>query len=356
MTRCGHRTLVLFPALTWALAVVVLAGSQAPGNQGPSFRASTDMVRVDVSVRRNGRPVSGLQPADFEVWDRGVPQQVVDLSFERLPIDVTVALDLSASVRGNTLARLREAVDQLESQLRPTDQLKLVNFTMRVRRVTDSRSAGTRASSAIASGAAGGATSLFDTVATLLASPAPLDRRQLIIVFSDGTDTLSITEPETLLRVASGTMPTLAFVLPVTLTRTTGSSFGSATVRNPEAVLPSSGGLVARVTDSGVAAVYQQLAVETGGIVIRASGNDIRFGIRQASRRFPLELRRLLRADRRRAIRLSSDRRETAARRLLRGAGPARVCCQIAEDSSYRLGRVDVPPPARYSSLPWSSL
>jgi VWFA-related protein len=256
------------------LAGATLAGFQTSVTQIPSFRASTDMVRVDVFVRRGGRPVTGLQPADFEVSDRGIVQQVVDLSFERLPIDVTVAFDLSASVRGETLARLKEAVDQLESQLRPADQLKLVNFSMRVRRVTDN--AGTRASSAIAAGAAGGATSLFDTVATLLAAPAPSDRRQLIIVFSDGIDTVSITEPETVLRVASSTTPTLAFVLPVTLIPTSSTSFGSATARTPAAVLSSSGGTGGRVADTAIPAIYQQLALETGGTVIRTRGNDVR--------------------------------------------------------------------------------
>ena len=63
-------------------ASVLLAGQirpprpvQAP--QPPTFRAGVDIVHLDVSVLdANRRPVRGLTPADFTVFDNGVPQAI----------------------------------------------------------------------------------------------------------------------------------------------------------------------------------------------------------------------------------------------------------------------------------------
>jgi VWFA-related protein len=72
-------------------AAAVLLASFAPGSSAPAqagqaaapqpsqapFRAATTTVEVDVIVRdRNGRFVTGLTPADFEVTEDGAPQRV----------------------------------------------------------------------------------------------------------------------------------------------------------------------------------------------------------------------------------------------------------------------------------------
>ena len=53
--------------------------------------------------------VAGLKPSDFEVLDNGVPQQVDLVSFEQIPLNVVLALDMSESVSGDRLDQLREA-------------------------------------------------------------------------------------------------------------------------------------------------------------------------------------------------------------------------------------------------------
>jgi hypothetical protein len=78
--------------------------------QQPTFRSEINAVVVDASVRdRSRRAVTNLQPADFVVIDNGVPQEVDNVSYGKLPIDVTVALDVSYSVTGVVLERLRRA-------------------------------------------------------------------------------------------------------------------------------------------------------------------------------------------------------------------------------------------------------
>src|SRR4051812_21049815 len=103
----------------------------------PTFRARADAIAVDASVRRNNRPVTGLTAADFEIVDNGVHQTVTAVSYEQLPIDVTVALDVSASVTGSVLAQLRRSVEQLAADLHTHDRLELLTFNQRIERLAD---------------------------------------------------------------------------------------------------------------------------------------------------------------------------------------------------------------------------
>ena len=61
-----------------ALSVTLVSGRQdPPPQQPPTFRAGTDLVRVDVTVlNRGGNPVTSLTAADFEVRDNGQPQEI----------------------------------------------------------------------------------------------------------------------------------------------------------------------------------------------------------------------------------------------------------------------------------------
>jgi len=122
-----------------AVAIVAATPSAAVSQQEPAatFRAGTDIVSVEAAVRRDRRPVAGLKIADFQLLDNGVPQQISDVSYERLPIDVTVVLDVSASVTGAVLDQLRQSVRQLKTDLGGSDRLKLVAFNQQVRRLAD---------------------------------------------------------------------------------------------------------------------------------------------------------------------------------------------------------------------------
>jgi VWFA-related protein len=261
------------------LPVGVLAGAAAQDVR-PTFRSAADAVRVDVSVQRDGRPVTSLSAADFEIFDNEISQQISDLSYGRLPIDVTVLLDVSASVTGQLLKDLRRAVEQLEGRLRDGDRLKLVTFNMRVSRILDFVPRGRGTSTAFDELPAGGSTSLYDTLAVALTSAAAADRRQLILTFSDGRDTSSVTDAGTVVEVARRTTPTLAFVTrpqsgpprmidqsPASGRLPTASSAGGsadpATGVIKEVKTPTSA-----LLSPSIPQIYRELAVETGGTVV----------------------------------------------------------------------------------------
>jgi VWFA-related protein len=226
----------------------------------PTFRSSASAIAVDVTVRdRSRRAITGLKAADFQVLDNGVAQKVDDVTFARLPIDVTVALDVSYSVSGALLARLRDGVAQLMRDLGPEDRLKLVLFNMDVTRAVDFTTDAKAVERAIRGAGAGGGTALLDALSVSLISASAPDRRQLIVVFTDGSDTSSTTTPAMLMAVAQRTRATLAFVIPGGGVMPTIDSTGR--VRGPTGRGP----VPAR---AGLYPLFLTLAGETGGSIL----------------------------------------------------------------------------------------
>jgi hypothetical protein len=129
------KTGVAIAAVSALMATPLLG--QTAQQPSPVFRAGADVVTVDAAVQRDRRPVTGLKPADFELLDNGVPQEISDVAYERLPIDVTLVLDVSASVTGSVLDELGRALRQVRADLLPSDRLRLLIFNMRVRRLVD---------------------------------------------------------------------------------------------------------------------------------------------------------------------------------------------------------------------------
>ena len=167
----------------------------------PQFRASVDVVRIEALVLDKGRPVAGLGAADFAVTDNGAAQTITVRALARQPIDVAIALDVSTSVRGERLARLRQAAGTLVGLLTPQDQATLVTFDHQV--TLGPRDVVPHALDArLAAIVAGGRTALIDAVTTALVWGGGRERPMLILAFSDGRDTASWTRADQALTLA----------------------------------------------------------------------------------------------------------------------------------------------------------
>jgi len=255
--------------LALALVLVLAIGASPVRAQDPApvFRAGAEAVSVEVSVRRDRRAIVGLKAADFEVLDNGVRQEISEISYEKLPIDVTVLLDVSASVTGSALEELRRALKQLRSDLGPQDRLRLLAFNMRVKRLVDFSDPAPATDVALASLSGGGSSAIFDSLAVALASRAGPGRRQLIVLFSDGQDSSSVTDLDTLLDVARRSTPTVAVVL------------ASPSLQRTASLL--------RHTQKSVGDVAQQIASDTGGFVATvAAGENLTSAFRRVLEQF----------------------------------------------------------------------
>ena len=186
-------------ALTLALCAVATALVRT---QDVTFSSKVEAVRVDVLVTDNGQPVRGLGPADFEIRDNGVLQQVDLVSFEQIPLNVILALDMSGSVAGDRLDRLRAAGITILGGLKPADQAALVTFSHAVRLGAPLTGDVNSVRVALARATGEGSTSLIDgTYAGMQVGESDAGRA-LMIVFSDGLDTASWLSAEKVLDAA----------------------------------------------------------------------------------------------------------------------------------------------------------
>lgn len=166
------------------------------------FSSSVEAVRVDVLVTNRGATVRGLRGGDFEVRDNGVLQTVDLVSFERMPVHVVMALDLSASVEGPRLAHLRSAGRALVGGLQRDDRAALLTFSHVVARrasLTQDRQA---ILDLLDAAEPAGNTSLIDAAYGAMLMAESESARGLVVVFSDGLDVSSWLAPERVLDAA----------------------------------------------------------------------------------------------------------------------------------------------------------
>jgi Ca-activated chloride channel homolog len=170
--------------------------------QEPSFSSRVEAVRVDVLVTDKGQAVQGLTPADFDVLDNGVPQ-VVDLaSFEQIPLNVILALDISASLEGLRLGHLQKAGTTVLEGLRPDDRAALVTFSHVVNQGSGLTSDVNRVRAALETVEGSGKTALIDAAYAVMMLGESDVGRSLMIVFSDGVDTASWLSADAVLETA----------------------------------------------------------------------------------------------------------------------------------------------------------
>jgi len=187
------------------LAAVMATGILVPslvGQERPQFASRVEAVRVDVLVTDRGNPVSGLVASDFEVFDNGVRQNISLAGIERLPVNVTLALDASNSVTGAHLVELRAATRALLAGLEAQDQAALVTFSHRLALASPLTHDMDCVRVAIDELRTGGGTALFDAVFAGLVLNESETGRGLLVVFTDGADTSSLLTREAVLDAA----------------------------------------------------------------------------------------------------------------------------------------------------------
>jgi VWFA-related protein len=191
---------IVRPAVIAALTLSTMlsAQTQAP----PVFSSKVEVVRVDVLATDKGQPLLGLTAADFEVFDNGVPQQVEFVSYDQIPLNVVLALDMSDSVAGDRLEHLRAAGASLLTGLKRNDQAALVTFSNRIALGAALTSDLQPLRDALEDVVGAGETSLVDGAYAGLTVGESDPGRALLIVFSDGLDTLSWLSPAAVLETA----------------------------------------------------------------------------------------------------------------------------------------------------------
>jgi Ca-activated chloride channel family protein len=181
----------------WMLALAVCS-SFAFAQDQPTFRVDVQLVRMLATVKdANGSPIGGMTKEEFVLSDNGVRQQIA--LFERhtsQPLSVGILLDISGStakeMRYQTEAVLR-FVNALFNEGNPDDRAALYTFNWQVTRNAPYTRSLSRFQSELKSLRAEAGTSMYDAI--LLASDDIADRdgRHVLVLVSDGGDTVSNT-------------------------------------------------------------------------------------------------------------------------------------------------------------------
>ncbi len=177
---------------TTIFSILVLgAVASARPAQIPVFRSGVELVRIEVSVTRGGRPVAGLGFEDFEVRDNDVVQTLNSVLLEQVPLDIYFVLDMSQSVTGAKLADLRRAAGAFIDGLTTDDRAALICFSQQVALNEPLTSDLARVSETLQTVSGTGSTAMRDALYAAIRLHEAGDRRAAAIVFSDGIDNLS---------------------------------------------------------------------------------------------------------------------------------------------------------------------
>ena len=202
------------PATLAAVALAfgsVQAQSQAaadPQASRPTFRSASSLVALNVTVTDSAaKYVSGLQPADFAIYEDGVKQDVQFFESASVPVDLIVLIDTSSSM-ADKVDVVHEAASGFLKTLRPGDRGAVVTFADGVTVAQPLTGDHALLEEAVRKAGAHGETALYNAVYISLkefgqAAHGSHDvRRQAIVVLSDGQDTASLVSLDDVMAVA----------------------------------------------------------------------------------------------------------------------------------------------------------
>ncbi len=164
----------------------------------PKFTASTELVQVSVVVLdQQGRVATGLTRKDFEVFEDGVKQDIVECMTETSPVSAALVLDKSRSMRSNVPLVIQGAFNVLDSHVKSSDEFLLVAFDSRPKLILPQFTGDADTLKHVISsylGEANGLTSLYDALYLAVSNVKEKAKNvhRAVIVITDGGDTDSV--------------------------------------------------------------------------------------------------------------------------------------------------------------------
>lgn len=159
----------------------------------PTFRLDVKLVNLFVNVTdQNGAVIGGLTKDDFRVAEDGRPQDIA--VFERqagMPLNLTLAIDTSGSTFIDRDRERKASKTFIHSLLRPQDQMSLIQFATYVTQLVPFTNKLNELDHGLGSLRSGEATALYDAIYLASQSLAKFQGRKVLVLVSDGGDTIS---------------------------------------------------------------------------------------------------------------------------------------------------------------------
>jgi len=209
---------VTHPACAAAIAVLVTVAPAVLPGQHP-IRVGVDLVNFGVVVTdRRGTPISGLTKDDFDVIERGKPQQIqfFSASDEAIspPLHLGFLLDASGSM-DQDLRDVQTAAIKFLGQNEHAVDTTLVDFDTEIRTTIFRGDNYERLVERIRMRRAGGMTAFYDAMAVYLRNASVQDGQKILVVYTDGGDTRSTataSDVTDLLKASDVTMYALGYL------------------------------------------------------------------------------------------------------------------------------------------------
>ena len=171
---------------------LTFCGFAAYAQQPPTISVNVRLVNVFVNVTDDkGATVPGLTKDEFLLSEDNHPQKIA--VFERqseLPLEIVLAIDTSGSVHKDLGVEQDAARHFVHSLLRPVDHLDLMEFADNVREVIFFTNNAGRIDRGLNDMGRGAATALYSGVYLASQSLAPRPGRKVLVIISDGGNTV----------------------------------------------------------------------------------------------------------------------------------------------------------------------
>lgn len=180
---------------------------------GYADRINVEAIQVTVTVSDDsGRFVGSIPKDAFKVYEDGKPQPVTYFASQDVPLELTVAVDISGSMTP-AMPKLKKAVKDFLLAVPSKDQVTLLGFNDSVFALTRKQTDPQERVKAVDRLAPWGATALYDVIIRAVDMLGRQIGRKALVVFSDGEDQgshVSIEDVERKLQASDVTLYIIA--------------------------------------------------------------------------------------------------------------------------------------------------
>jgi Ca-activated chloride channel family protein len=208
--------------------VLFLCFASAAQDSDTTLKVDVKLVNVFVTVTdERGAPIAGLTKENFDLMEDNKAQKIALFDKESaLPLNIVMAIDTSLSTRKDLPLELASARRFAHAILRPVDVLSLYQFSETVSELTPFTPDLRVIDRAIDHVRLGSATALYD--ALFLGSEAlePRQGRKVMVVITDGGDTMSKVNYQEAVRAAETAEAILYSIIVVPIEASAGRDTG----------------------------------------------------------------------------------------------------------------------------------
>ncbi|HZR56773.1 MAG TPA: VWA domain-containing protein [Terriglobales bacterium] len=197
-------------------------------NSDTTFKVDVKLVNVFVTVTDDrGAPVANLAKDNFQLLEDGKSQKIAVFAKESaLPLNIVLDIDTSLSTRKDLPLELTSARRFARAILRPVDAISLYGFSEIVSEVVPFTSDAKLIDHGIDRIRLGSATAMYDALYLGAHALEPRQGRKVMVVITDGGDTVSKVDYKEALRAAQEAEAIVYSIIVVPIEASAGRDIG----------------------------------------------------------------------------------------------------------------------------------